>query len=191
MKCEYCGGSLSLEDEYCPHCGQPNKHAKQHIKDMRRFQGEFEDTRNYVYEKTKTYTEMTVRVIIIAVLIILIVVTSIARVRSWKIVDSLREGSAAMHYAGYSKVMDQYLVEEDYVDFYQYCLEKNIRYYKGAYEEQYGRVIQLAMMYSSLLDNFSNYIDFQEGGSPDTTVRNVPFTGIMRRTAPGIMETGR
>lgn len=29
------------------------------------------------------------------------------------------------------------------------------------------------MMYSSLLDNFSNYIDFQEGGSPDTTVRNV------------------
>lgn len=173
MKCEYCGGSLSLEDEYCPHCGQPNKHAKQHIKDMRRFQGEFEDTRNYVYEKTKTYTEMTVRVIIIAVLIILIVVTSIARVRSWKIVDSLREGSAAMHYAGYSKVMDQYLAEEDYVDFYQYCLEKNIRYYKGAYEEQYGRVIQLAMMYSSLLDNFSNYIDFQEGGSPDTTVRNI------------------
>ena len=66
MKCEFCGGTLSLEEEYCPHCGQANKHAKQHIKDMRHYQGKFENTEKYVRNKATTYSEVSVRAIIIA-----------------------------------------------------------------------------------------------------------------------------
>lgn len=34
MKCKYCGGNLTLEQAYCPHCGRPNEEAEQHVKDM-------------------------------------------------------------------------------------------------------------------------------------------------------------
>ena len=37
MRCEYCGGNISLEAEECPYCGAPNKHAKQHAKDMKKY----------------------------------------------------------------------------------------------------------------------------------------------------------
>ena len=38
MKCKYCGGNLTLEQAYCPHCGRPNEEAAQHVKDMEHYQ---------------------------------------------------------------------------------------------------------------------------------------------------------
>ena len=37
MKCKYCGGNLTLEQAYCPHCGRPNEEAAQHVKDMEHY----------------------------------------------------------------------------------------------------------------------------------------------------------
>lgn len=45
MKCEFCGGTLSLENEYCPHCGRPNEHARKHIEDMRHYDSVYEETK--------------------------------------------------------------------------------------------------------------------------------------------------
>lgn len=45
MKCKYCGGNLTLEQAYCPHCGRPNEEAAQHVKDMEHYKSNFEDTK--------------------------------------------------------------------------------------------------------------------------------------------------
>ena len=50
MKCKYCGGNLTLEQAYCPHCGRPNEEAAQHVKDMEHYKSNFEDTKSDVYE---------------------------------------------------------------------------------------------------------------------------------------------
>lgn len=165
MKCEYCSGTLSLEDEYCPHCGQPNKHAKQHIKDMRRYQGEFEDTKNYVYEKTGRYTDISVRVVIMAVLIVLIIIVFLLGVNVWEIRYNWRSASADRHYSDYSQILDEYLEEERYLEFYSFCSEKGIRYYEGAYGEKYGLVMQLCNSYANLYNALFDYFTFEEGDS--------------------------
>jgi predicted amidophosphoribosyltransferase len=53
MKCKYCGGNLTLEQAYCPHCGRPNEEAAQHVKDMEHYKSNFEDTKSDVYEVTE------------------------------------------------------------------------------------------------------------------------------------------
>lgn len=157
MKCEYCMGTLSLEDEYCPHCGQPNKHAKQHIKDMKRYQSEFENTRQYVYEKAGRYTDTTVRVIVIAILIVLIMATFLIGANSWSIRSSWQSASANRHYAKYSEIMDQYLAEEDYLGFNTFCNENYIRSYEEPYREKYCLVMQIAGSYSTVQDALLYY----------------------------------
>ena len=37
MKCKYCGYNISLEEEYCPHCGNKNEEAAKHIADMEQY----------------------------------------------------------------------------------------------------------------------------------------------------------
>ena len=58
MKCKYCGGNLTLEQAYCPHCGRPNEEAAQHVKDMEHYKSNFEDTKSDVYEVAEKNTEI-------------------------------------------------------------------------------------------------------------------------------------
>ena len=58
MKCKYCGGNLTLEQAYCPHCGRPNEEAAQHVKDMEHYKSNFEDTKSAVYEVAEKNTEI-------------------------------------------------------------------------------------------------------------------------------------
>ena len=74
MNCKYCGGTLSLEDHFCPHCGKPNEHAKQHAKDMEAYKSRFDTTQGEVYKVTRNYSEITAHAVIITVLVVLILV---------------------------------------------------------------------------------------------------------------------
>lgn len=170
MKCEYCMGTLSLEDENCPHCGRPNKHAKQHIRDMQRFQGEFEDTKKYVYAETGKYTGIAVRVVIIAILLVLCLAALIIGAMAWDIQRGIKRAGADRKYATYSKIMDEYLEDENYLEFNQFCLTKGISYYEGAYSEDYRLVIQLCSNYASAYDSLYSYITFDENNNLEQQV---------------------
>ena len=77
MKCEKCGGNLSLEDVVCPHCDTLNEHAVQHIRDMNKYKKDYEGTKQEVYTVTKSYAGISVRIVIIAILVVLIVACSL------------------------------------------------------------------------------------------------------------------
>ena len=89
MKCPYCGGNLSLEDETCPHCGRLNEQALQHVKGMKHYKGEFEHTKKHVYIATNRYTKVVVRVVIIALLFFVIIVLHNLGERCYSIVRSI------------------------------------------------------------------------------------------------------
>ena len=157
MKCEYCGGTLYLEDENCPYCGRPNPHAKKHIEDMRRYQGEFENTKKYVYDKTRTYTQVVVRMVILAVLVILSVGLYVLDDNMHTLIRRWEQNRSVKKYDEYCKILDGYLEEEDYRAFSVFCQAHMLDNYYGEYAEKYGKLIWANRYYVYLMDYLSDY----------------------------------
>lgn len=162
MKCEHCNGNLTLEQEYCPHCGQPNKHARKHIDDMRRYQGEFEDTRRYVKDKVTGYTAISVRVVILSVLIVLCLVFIAVGSNAGRITRSIQRNKADRNFREYAQILDEYLEKGDFLEFGSFCDYKGIRTYDSAYEEKYGQIINACNWYESAFTQLMNFACFDE-----------------------------
>lgn len=152
MKCENCGGNLSLEDLNCPYCGTVNKHAQQHVRDMKRYHGEFQETKKDVYATATKYTGITVRAIMIAVLLILTVVLAIVGAESYSFRRILLEKRAEKNFAEYCAVMDQYLEKEDYMAFHAFVEANSIGGYDTDYEK-YIPIMRASSQYTYLYDN--------------------------------------
>ena len=157
MKCEYCGGTLYLEDENCPYCGRPNPHAKQHIEDMRRYKGEFEKAKEHVYDKTRTYTQVVVRVVILAVLVMLSVGLYILEDNTYTLARRSERSRSVKRYDEYCDILDGYLEEENYRAFAVFCQEHMLDNYYGEYAEKYGKLIWANRYYVYLMDYLSGY----------------------------------
>lgn len=50
MKCKYCGADLTMEDEVCPFCHNPNPYYVKHREDMHRYEQDYQETKSDVYE---------------------------------------------------------------------------------------------------------------------------------------------
>lgn len=157
MKCEYCGGSLSLEDEYCPHCSRENIHAKQHIEDMKYYHGEFEDTKAYVRNKAGVYSAISVRAVIIAVLLLLTIGLFVMSGMSWDIYKNYKRAQADSRYLEYSAEMDRMIKNGDYLELDRYVSAKMIRRYDGAYDS-YMPYIQACDYYKDVYDCIHRFI---------------------------------
>lgn len=151
MKCEKCGGNISLEALHCPFCGEINIHAQQHVKDMARYQGEFARTRTNVYTVTRNYAGIAVRAGIITVLLILIIVFCYIGNESYIIKNNMRESNANRSFKKYSAIMDEYLAQEDYLAFGAFCEANCIETYNTKYEKYY-QVMSVCYAYYQLYD---------------------------------------
>ena len=129
MKCKYCGGNLTLEQAYCPHCGRPNEEAEQHVKDMEHYKSNFEDTKSDVYEVAEKNTEIMSHTVIITVQVILCVIVFVVATHSWSIHRGLMQFDSKIRYNSYVKQMEQYLEDEDYIRFSAFCDRHYIRAY--------------------------------------------------------------
>lgn len=168
MKCDFCGQSLSLEEEVCSHCGQPNPHAQKHIRDMKHYKGEFESTRRGVYAATGTYKEVTVRAIIIAVLVVLIAVMLYLYDNVYGLHLDYLEADAKRNVKEYTSVMDEYIAEEDFRRFSLFCEKHEIGGYIEGYE-MYAPVIRAAAYYVWFCDNVMYFVTdpLEEEETPD------------------------
>lgn len=135
MKCENCGGNLSLEDVVCPYCDSVNEHAIQHIRDMNRYKREFEGTRKNVEEVAKKHTGNMVKIVTICILLIAIIICCFLSDQSYSIRREINENKAEREFEQNQKILLQYLEEGEYYSFYSYIYEKNIPTYHGKYEE--------------------------------------------------------
>ncbi len=151
MKCEFCGGNLSLEHKFCTHCGAVNKHAQQHFKDMQRFKGDFEETRENVYEVTGKYKGIVVRAALIAMLLIMVIVCIIIYSDAYSIKLKFHEYQANWNYDSYSRVINQYMEEENYQALSAFCTAKDISGYERKYKK-YNPVIRTSRDYCTVYD---------------------------------------
>ena len=151
MKCPFCGAPLELDDNFCSHCGKLNEQAKQHVDDMNRFKTEFSEAKAQVYQTTKRYTAVTVRVAMIALLVILNVVIAIIGTRYYSFKRMLGEADCKRNFETYSVILDDYLEEGNFHAFYNFMTTKNVPTYDTAYE-QYNQLENLASQYTYIYE---------------------------------------
>lgn len=157
MKCENCGGNLSLEDVVCPHCESVNQHAIQHIRDMKRYQKDYEGTKAGVYSVIKYYVGVTVRVIVIAVLIVLIFLCVRQREDSFSIkLDSMKK-AAEKNAEEHKAVIDDYLEAGEFRTL-SYYLDINVIDTSMAAYEDYRAVFKAISDYSFFYADIIGYM---------------------------------
>lgn len=172
MKCEKCGGNLTLEDVVCPYCETLNEHAVQHIREMNRYKKDFEGTKKEVYTVTKNYVGITVRVIILAVLVVLTIICGLVREEVYSIRRDFIKADSQGKATEYKEIMEQYLADRDYYAFAVFCEEKCIGSYKDNFEEYRG-IIYGANYYSYLYDSIMDYLHPYEGGDTRRPVTQI------------------
>jgi len=164
MKCEHCGSNLTLEMLSCPYCGKENPHAKQHINDMKKYQGDFSETRSDVYSVVNRYSGIAVRAVIIVILLVAIMAAGFVCSESYSIKRNLEQANSAKHVTEYMEIMDAYLAEEDYLSFRAFCEAHYIDGYEDSYTK-YRPVISAATQYSIIcyyLMGFATAEDMEE-----------------------------
>ena len=161
MKCENCGGNLTLEDVVCPYCEAVNPHAIEHIRQMKRYQKDYEGTKEQVYDVTKRYVSVSVRIIVIAVLIVLIILCGVLSDEGYSLQRKLATAKSERKVEEYTEIIEEYLENHDYYALYSFLEANYIEYDTEGYEEYrtisravtqyvflYGDVIRVIYPYS-------------------------------------------
>ena len=145
MKCQYCGGSLELEDRFCPHCGRPNELAASQVEDMQHYESEFEFDTAETEAKNQTgkLSGVSVRVIVIIVMVILIGINIYVSGNAYRIIRMYREHAANVKYDEYSKIIDKKLENGDYRAVHAFIENNNISTYDTQYDKYYMILINI------------------------------------------------
>lgn len=114
MKCKHCGANISLEDEKCPFCGQPNEMAAGHASDMKQYQQEFTQTKGKVLSKVHKWGTTTQHAVILGILLFLNLGVFVARMAVFDVVDWLEEMEVKIHEDVYYQQLSDYEAEGEY-----------------------------------------------------------------------------
>ena len=135
MRCDNCGGKISLEMAFCPYCGKENVHATQHIRDMQEYRQDYEETKTDVQERAHRFTGTTVRVIVIALLGIMIVLLLVLGGNVYSLKRKLVTARTERNAESVMSQMDIYLEEEDFIAFTVFCEENYIDTFETVFEK--------------------------------------------------------
>lgn len=151
MKCNGCGGNLSIQDEQCPYCGAENPHYKKHRAQMRSFRKEYQDTREEVLEQSRHFTGFTVRITVIAVLVALDLLLILLIGNAWTVAGALEQRKVTANLKTHRAAMEELEREQDYIGLAKYY-EAHSLYGNKALEE-YEIVYRICSNYEYLYSN--------------------------------------
>lgn len=135
MKCKYCGAEISLEENICSYCGQPNEQALKHVRDMEHFKKRYERTEKDVVGRTKGFAAITARAVILTALIIATIIVYFISENAYSMPENARRKKALRAPDDYIKVLDGYLENGEYTAFSAYINYHNIPVYKDSFEK--------------------------------------------------------
>lgn len=149
MKCKYCGGDVTLDDHFCPHCGRPVDQAQRHRMEMEQYETEFEETRQEALDKISAASvggfAVGVRLAVICALIAAIAFM-IVNFDPYTVNERREKNAAKKNYDAYIAQMEEYLENRDYVTLSSFCRKHQLDYNKDY--SGYQAVITAAMYYN-------------------------------------------
>lgn len=117
MKCKYCGGDVSLDDHFCPHCGRPVDQSQRHQREMEQYETEFEETKQEALEKVSVSsgggTAVGIRLAAMVFLVIAIVAATI-QLDPYNAAKRKAERDVKKHLTQYTQDVETYLENRDY-----------------------------------------------------------------------------
>lgn len=162
MKCEYCSGNISLEDERCPYCGRINEQARKHIQDMQRYQGSFESTQRDVYAVTGKYKGIMVKLIFLAILIIMSVIMLFIQGQSYGIRRAIGRTQARVNAEKYKPELDEFLSAGDYIGLSSFCDSKYIYMWDDGEYAAYIAIIRESANYKHVVESIAGIAVMEE-----------------------------
>ena len=205
MKCKYCGGDVTLDDHFCPHCGRPVDQSQRHHQEMKQYETEFEETRQEALEKISVSsgggTAVGIRLAAIVVLVIAIVAAFI-RLDPYYAAERRAARDVRKHFAEYKEDVDTFLADRDYLALDSFIKvhdlndNKQFREYSeifsavGTYTRIYHGLQQLAYSNSdtnylySLQTLSRNYNEFYEAMNG----RHYSWTEDIEKTEAAVAE---
>lgn len=156
MKCKSCGAAISLEDQFCSHCGAANEEAKKHLKDMEHYNNEFDQTRTEVITKTKRWTDFTLSIAVISVLLLLNAVALLMHSKSYVISDFIENIVLISNKNEHLEKLDNYEKNEEYYELAAY--ETYYSLYLCDVFDDYDAVMDACDAYTSI---YNSIMDLQ------------------------------
>lgn len=140
---------MSLEDEFCPHCGKPNEFAAKHVSDMAHYKEEFDKTEKEVVGNARKISDLAVRIVIIAILSAVIIVSLIAAHSAYYIANVTKGRISNANSKKNISQMNEYLDNGQYLEFEEFVDANQIRMYDDKYSEYY-RISRLTKSYEQI-----------------------------------------
>ena len=129
MNCAHCGAPMTLEEKFCPNCGQPNAQAAQHSRDMAHYNREFEKTRKGVYGTLKAYKGITARLILLVIAIVFMIIAFTMDNNVYSLYRSHMRREAKAHADGIEAQLQEYMKHKDYVSLARYSEKYALTHY--------------------------------------------------------------
>ena len=161
MKCKYCGGDVTLQDHFCPHCGRPVDQALRHQKEMREYETEFEETKREAINKISVSsgggTAVGIRLAVIVALTIALI-WMLINLNSYDINQRKEKRLANANYDAYVEQIEQYIADRDFVALSRfedkhnldwndkYKEYRDIFYAASSYEYIYRGILETAFL---------------------------------------------
>lgn len=157
MKCEFCSGNMSIENERCPHCDAENPYYKAHRADMAEYARRFAATQSNVENKTNKFARRTFGITVSAVLVAINVVLILLLI-------NMRDINYARDYNRNTKKAPKIAKEvgaledaRDYIAMSNYTYSINMKTYQNAMAE-YNYVLDVANNYRRFVEKMNRIV---------------------------------
>jgi hypothetical protein len=154
MNCKHCGSQLSIEDEKCPFCGLPNDEAKQHIKDMQRYNQEFNKAKVTIATATGFVRSFLIFIVIAAILAIANVVVLVMNNNVYDRADAVILEETKENIDTYKMLCQDAYNKEDYYTLYRLYYDHKLNELDGF--EDYYAIVSIAGDYLSVYSGTMN-----------------------------------
>lgn len=126
MKCEKCGASIEIENNFCPYCGAENLYYRQHRQEMASMKEDYEKIKDHVMEKHRKIAGFSVKIAVICILIAVDLLLIFLAANMWSFLNIYEEIQAKKNHVLYRQRLEEYEKERDYMGLVAFYDEKNI-----------------------------------------------------------------
>ncbi len=153
VNCKKCGAPLSLNEAFCPYCGEPNPEAQEHLRKLRELDEQFQNTsREVAAEVKKSKKGYGILVILVMLLLANLVVFAMHQM-SYDIADRIIAGK--MTEKEIKAQLDEFLEEGEYIEMDLFMDKFSLSY--RDYED-YSKISYLANYQNRMIETMTQYL---------------------------------
>ncbi len=175
VHCKKCGSPLSLNDAYCPYCGEANPEAQEHLKKLRELDEQFESAKHEVAAEVKKSRKGYGILVILVMLLLANLLVFVMHGMSYEIAE--RVIARKLPESEIRAQMDQLLEEGEYIELNLFMNKFSLSY--RDYRD-YSRIAYLAQCQNRIIEAVTQVLYSSE-----------PYSDPLVKTCQAIVEYER